>query len=221
MPIQELPSMTNAEIFFGPKDQLDNDYYWFRAFKALPGKPYQAFLHIYVASPITSKKEFVEVLKDCIPNTFRVMKLPTPDRSGGQKQVLSCCPKKHWNKATKDCSRNRLRGGSGPLFYKVMIPEDDISRLMEVGQIRPAIKPIKGLSVKHQVFESKHKKSDKSSIYTIWLTPTFSKPLLNDKGEVITFTDLEMAEEIVKKTREKHKITLYIKEETKIQNRAG
>jgi len=143
----QLPQMTDLEFFWGPKNKLHLDKYWHRAFKPQPGKPFQQYFHIYIRYPINAAKDFKNVLKECVPGTFRIISIGPHG-----KRALLCCPEKHWNSASKSCIKNRARGGSGFLIYKVMIPESDLPRLLRQKEARPAIKHIRGLSVEKSYF---------------------------------------------------------------------
>lgn len=138
--IKQLPVMTDLEFFWGSPEQIDDDRYWFRAFKALPGKPYQEYFHLYTWTPIRSAMDLRKILADCVKESFK-----TRTHGSHGKIVIQCCPDRHWDPMQERCIEARPRFGKRPLFYKVLIPEDDLGRLLRVGKARRAKCRVRGI----------------------------------------------------------------------------
>jgi len=140
--IRQLPLMTDIELFWGAPEQMNDERLWFRAFKPLLGRPYQNYLHIYTWRPMRSNADLKRIVADCVGESIVA-------KSHGEhgKIVIQCCPYKHWDPLTQKCIIDRPREGKRPHFYKVLIPETDLSRLLELGLARRARKRVRRIPV--------------------------------------------------------------------------
>jgi len=140
--IKRLPLMTDLEFFWGAPEQIDDEKFWFRAFKPLPGKPYQEYFHLYTWAPIRNAMDLRKIIAQCVGESFQT-------RSHGKhgKIVIQCCPDKYWDPIHQKCVEDRPRFGKRPLFYKILIPETDLGRLLRIGQARRAKYRVRGLKI--------------------------------------------------------------------------
>lgn len=148
--IKRLPLMTDLEFFWGAPEQIEDDRFWFRAFKALPGKPYQNYFHLYTWRPLRRASDLKQIIADCVGESFQT-------RSHGfhGKIVIQCCPDKFWDPMLEKCIKSRPRLGKRPLFYKVLIPEDDLARLLRIGKVRLAKQPVLGIKTHFKYLTTK------------------------------------------------------------------
>lgn len=147
--IKKLPPMTDLEFFWGAPEQINDDRYWFRAFRALPGKPYQDYFHLYIWTPLRNASDLKKIIAQCVYESFQTK---TIGEHG--KIIIQCCPDKYWDPITERCIEDRPRHGKRPLFYKVLIPDTDLARLLRKRQARRAKKLIRGLRIEIPFLET-------------------------------------------------------------------
>lgn len=143
--IRTLPPMTDLEFFWGSPDQIKDDRFWFRAFKALPGRPYQNYFHIYTWKPLRSAHNLKEVVADCVKES-----IVSKEHGRNGKIVIQCCPDTHWDPLKGECTIDRPLQGRRPHFYKVLIPESDLKRLIKQGLVRRAKRRVRDMKVTHE-----------------------------------------------------------------------
>lgn len=71
-----------------------------------------------------------------------------------EEEITNFKPEEYWDPITERCIEDRPRHGKRPLFYKVLIPDTDLARLLRKRQARRAKKLIRGLRIEIPFLET-------------------------------------------------------------------
>lgn len=144
---KKLPILTNVEILVGKNR---NDHNWRRAFLAPIGARNQKYFHIYLTRHIDSSRDLARIIKSCVKKRYdesfkKVFKTSKLKKVG--RKIISCCPIKHYNKLTGECDIKRFGKQSGLIDYKLLIPIEEMPRLIKSGRLRFTKIKINGLNI--------------------------------------------------------------------------